>query len=502
MQWLNTGVSIAVVKEKCRCGSDRIRAVQQAAIDGRTIQHKRGRPPKVTPAMRARILELTRENNHMSAEMLAKQISEEFQVTIKRTTVTTIRHQQRFVYGAPTKIPDLTEQQIASRAQFAEDYQNHPAFKEIRERPKIYSDETRICTQPDKKHIWRQRGQYPYNTFAPTSKYPEITTMFWGAVAHGWKSELYLINKTLDAAGYEIILRLFIPQADSKFGIGEWAFMQDGASCHTTQRVTKLLCDSCHLFPSWPANSPDLNPIETVWAHLKRSINWATIQSRDHAIEVIKQAWKDLDQTWIDGLVDSFENRLRMTQAVEGRTIQPLISGHKKEVPEGYMDGAPAVNNEPYQWDDASESQLAALRSLHPTKGYKQLAAMMSRNANDVRHRMRMQDITNWNGHRWGVDPLPRDIADIIALGDGLFEPEDLDLPDDFVDALYHELENQQPEDPMDLNNLVLEEEEEEIPDGPPPQQLEGLADDPRAFWNWEVGAWDWREEGEEEDIE
>jgi hypothetical protein len=314
---------------------------------------------------------------------------------------------------------------MGARRQFADDYFHHPAFNDIRNRQKIYSDETRVCSHSDKKYVWRRRGEYPYGIFIPSAKFPEYSFMFWGAVGHGYKSKLFYIPHTLDTAGYELILREFFPHANQNLGVGEWAFMQDGASCHTTRIITELLCQNCYLFPSWPANSPDLNPIEGVWAHLKAQINWANIHTRAQAIAAIEQAWNDLDQSWIDALVDDFENRLRLTEAVQGQTIQPLISGHQTTVPEGYMAGAPPLDDfEQYRWDSDKEQQLTELRT-EPANTTRQIARLMGKDELDVKHRARMQDIAALNETRWFPDPLPRDLQEVIDLGEDFFQLEE-----------------------------------------------------------------------------
>jgi transposase len=389
------------ITHTCHVSRSRVVAVKRK---GSPLEHKMGRTKKVTPEIVKQVLAMTVEHPHMSYEEIAKAVSTLSGVPIGRSTVQRIK-KGTLIYGAARRIPLLTDQQIGARLQFVEDYLYGEGFSDIRARPVIYSDESRFSSQSDRGGVWRLRGHYPYNAFAPTEKFSKINVMIWGAVAKGYKSELVIVVGKENAAKYRNFLTPFFQHADEKFGQGRWAFMQDGASPHTTKQTTEYVTQHCHLLPSWPANSPDLNPIEMVWAELKRQIDWSKIAHHAAAVAEIQRLWEAFPQDHIDKLVSDFENRLFMTRAAEGRTIQPLVSSHHTTVPDGYMAGAPPVDNpEQYRWDSQRDEQLAQL-TAQGLKA-KEIAAIMNKHHLDVKHRMRYQLIIALNDSQWGPDPL------------------------------------------------------------------------------------------------
>ena len=88
--------------------------------------------------------------------------------------------------------------------------------------------------------------------------------MVWGAINHDAKSELVFVNGTLNRLQYLDILRnSMVPYARATFQ-DNFVLVHDNAPCHTARYTRDFLAEEHVEVMRWPANSPDMNPIEHI----------------------------------------------------------------------------------------------------------------------------------------------------------------------------------------------------------------------------------------------
>ncbi len=84
---------------------------------------------------------------------------------------------------------------------------------------------------------------------------------------------LCFLKINITAPVYQEILSYFmLPSADQLFKDADFIFQLDLAPAHTARSTKSWLNDHGVGVLYWPANSPDLSPIENIWGIVKRKL--------------------------------------------------------------------------------------------------------------------------------------------------------------------------------------------------------------------------------------
>ncbi len=91
------------------------------------------------------------------------------------------------------------------------------------------------------------------------------SVMIWAAISSAGVGPLCFLKSTVIAAIYQEILEHFmLPSADKLYGDADFISQQDLTSVHTAKGTKSWFNDHGITVLDWPADSPDLNPIDNL----------------------------------------------------------------------------------------------------------------------------------------------------------------------------------------------------------------------------------------------
>jgi transposase len=88
--------------------------------------------------------------------------------------------------------------------------------------------------------------------------------------------------------------------------------MQDNDPKHTSKKAKEWLRVQNVRVLSWPANSPDLNPIENLWRYLEMKLRErkTRFSNKDDLWEILQEEWYKIDLEIIKKLYISILRRI------------------------------------------------------------------------------------------------------------------------------------------------------------------------------------------------
>ena len=311
-------VSQHQIRNILHVGADRVRDVIKhfALYQEVLIPKKRGRPFKVTPEIRQQIEELTKEDRWITCVNVGKKLN------LAASTVYQIRKDLDYDYKAPKTRQNLNDTQISKRILFGNSILESGLSEELF----VFSDESRFSLHIYNDHLWYKRSDCDDAIFQNKDKYQK-TIMVFGAIGYHFKSKLVLFNKNVNEIYYREIFQKseICEKLNGIHGEGQFYFIQNGATAHTSTNSKLFLQKRCSFLNFWPPNSPDLNPIEHLRGAIKKKLENRKFKSEEELFNFINQIWESFPQDKIDNLCLSFYSRLRTMINSNGQSISDIL---------------------------------------------------------------------------------------------------------------------------------------------------------------------------------
>jgi transposase len=291
---LRNGLSVRQTASKVGVGKTTVSKVRQT-IDLDPFASSFGRPRILSIRTKRKMVRLLQSGEADTAEGLRKKLKTEEDITVSSDTIRRALKEQGLKAFVKPKKPKLLNRHKKQRLDFAKKYEYWTIedWKRI-----IWSDETKINRFGSDGRKWGWKipgGPLNSNHVKGTVKHGGGNLKIWGCMTYEGVGYKCRIDGRMDAKLYTKILDSYLYQSAEYYGIkrDDFIFQQDNDPKHTSKMAINWLKNNEIQLLDWPAQSPDLNPIEHLWEHLKRRLD-----SYEEVPKSMHELWERIEKEW------------------------------------------------------------------------------------------------------------------------------------------------------------------------------------------------------------
>jgi transposase len=257
-----------------------------------------------------------RQNNHSSLRKLSSLILKEFALVVSYNTIGRYLRRQGYQHKLSIRKPLISTVNRQKRLEFAEKFVSKSArfWSKV-----IWSDETSVQIFPKtRQRILIHPSSTAEKIYTPSTK-SSVNIMFWGAFGKKGAGPLTVVRDKINSDEYKKILgENLLPYLK---GLNyKYLFMHDNAPIHVSGSTKAYMLQNKIPILEWPPQSPDLNPIENIWAIIKADLNsYACSAKNGNAlIQRVEEAWLKIDKCVWKNLIASMPKRMEAVINAKG----------------------------------------------------------------------------------------------------------------------------------------------------------------------------------------
>jgi transposase len=319
--------SVRAIAAAVGCGRSSVYNVIKKFRESSTLAPKNrpGRPRILTPLDRANLKSLvTNGNRRLNIAQITNLFniqSRKKKTPVSKSTVRRALHDENLKSCVVRPKPFVSPENTKKRLDWC---LAHKDWSIRRFRHVLWSDETTVCLflgSPGR--AWRESHEkWDIECLNSTVK-RSPGRMYWGCFSWYGVGPLIPLNSTATGASHvDILQRYVLPALENFEGRKDCRpfFQQDNARPHTAKVAMQFINENRIRTMDWPPQSPDLNPIENLWAEVKKSVLRKPKPSNLSQLDIlVKQAWYDIPPEYCRKLIMSMPDRVTACIRVGGK---------------------------------------------------------------------------------------------------------------------------------------------------------------------------------------
>ena len=281
-----------------------------------------GRPTILTDRGERNIIRILNQAKNGTAAAVGRDLRAREGYSISDQTVRRVLRKNGLIAHIKRKKPLLRKSHCRKRLAWAKAHKDWTVEDWAKV---VWSDESKfnLFGSDGQKYCWRKPGEaLKEQHVQPTVKHGGGSLMIWGCMTWKGIGNITKIEGTMDSKMYRDILKaeLLDTYEWQELDPEEYVFQQDNDPKHNSHLLKNWFAEQDFEVMDWPAQSPDLNPIEHVWNEVERRLrnSGENPTSREDLYKKLLVVWGKMDVETVHKLISTMPQRIADVIQVKG----------------------------------------------------------------------------------------------------------------------------------------------------------------------------------------
>ncbi len=313
---LEEGYQANIIASKEGVHKSTVTRLRQKKEETGSLENKKrpGHPRVLSVHTERKILRLVTSNECSTAVSIQGNLKNHEKIQVSTETIRRTLRRNGLESRIKKKKPYLKKTHRKRRLDFAKRHRNWTVedWKKV-----IWSDESKFMLfgSDGRQYCWKKPDE-PLRSphVKPTVKFGGGNIMVWGCFSAKGIGNLCKIDGGLNAELYRQILAEDLMESISDWGLSveNIIFQHDNDPKHTANLTKDWLFDNGVTVLDWPAQSPDLNPIEHLWNEAERRLRHLPERAtgREDLWEKLQDVWNGIEVDVCLKLIESMPERV------------------------------------------------------------------------------------------------------------------------------------------------------------------------------------------------
>ena len=292
------GMSVRDISKKLKCSKSTVQKWKNQDIKDVKFLRKpgAGRKRKLNEEQLKIVESILQEDNCLGTSQLCVKVEDKVGVNLSDRTLRRYASELEFVWGKPKNRSFMTTEIKQQRLEWCLEHKNTD-WKSY-----IFSDEKIFHYGLGPVGLRYEKNQRPI-----IPKIKRKGFQIWNGISYYEKFPILEVPNKMGSNEY---IELLSEAFKDHFKIG-MIFQQDNAPSHRSENTLEWLDYNDYDFEDFPPYSPDLNPIETLWANVNREVRLRNIKNLEELKSAVYEEMNKISRKSIQKLILSMYTRVQ-----------------------------------------------------------------------------------------------------------------------------------------------------------------------------------------------